>query len=268
MKALRHTAGIFCLCLFLCSTYLAAAQSATARKETRKGNKEYKQEHYDKAEVNYRRALHNDSTAHRAHYNLGNTLYRQKKYDEAASHYDKALYAQQNDSKARSQTLHNRGNCNLQAGLAKENRADGMQQFQKAVNDYQEALKIDPKNNDTRYNLSYAKKLLRQAQQQQQQQQNDKNQQQDNKDKKQDNKNQQGNNDPKDQQEQQQDQDSQQNEQQQNRQEQERQKQQQQQKMQDAERLLEAVKNNEKNTMKDNTKRVESAASHKIEKDW
>jgi uncharacterized membrane-anchored protein len=44
--------------------------------------------------------------------------------------------------------------------------------------------------------------------------------------------------------------------------------QQQQQKKQDAERLLEAVKNNEKNTMKENAKRVEAATSAKIEKDW
>ena len=45
-------------------------------------------------------------------------------------------------------------------------------------------------------------------------------------------------------------------------------KKQQQQKKQDAERLLEAVKNNEKNTMKENAKKVEVAAPRSIEKDW
>ena len=42
----------------------------------------------------------------------------------------------------------------------------------------------------------------------------------------------------------------------------------QEQKKQDAERLLEAVKNNEKNTMKENAKKLEVAPVGKIEKDW
>lgn len=265
------------LLLCLSFTQIAAAQSSTARKETRRGNKEYKQEHFDKAEVNYRRALHDDSTAYRAHYNLGNTLYRQKKYDEAASHYNKALDTPDLNDKTRSKILHNRGNCNLKNGLSKDNRAEGMQQFQQAVNDYQEALKLDPKNNDTRYNLSYAKKLLQQAQQQQQQgggQDQNKDQNKDNKDQQGNNgqnqqKDQQGQNDQQKQQNQQ-DQQNQQNQPQnkKDREQQKRQQKQQQQKKQDAERLLEAVKNNEKNTMKENAKRVEAATSNKIEKDW
>ena len=65
------------------SSYMVEAQSAQTRKDTRKGNREYRSNHFDRAEVDYRRALHHDSTAYRAHYNLGNTLYRQKKYEEA-----------------------------------------------------------------------------------------------------------------------------------------------------------------------------------------
>ena len=262
------------LLLALCLPSLLSAQSSSVRKETRRGNREYKSQHYDRAEVNYRRALHEDSTAYRAQYNLGNTLYRQKKYDEAIQHYDHALIQPGLKDKERSQILHNRGNSYLKAGLDKENRAEGMQQFQQAVNDYQEALKLSPKNDDTRYNLSYAKKMLQQAQQQQQQQQGG-NQNQDNQDKK-DNKDKQGNN-GQDKQQQQQDQNNQQQQQQQqqqnqqnqqDRQLQKQQQRQQQQKKQDAERLLEAVKNNEKNTMKENAKKVEVAAPRSIEKDW
>ena len=74
---MKHT---FCISLILTLLLLPAvssAQSSTARKETRKGNREYRAERYDKAEMNYRRALHDDSTSYRAHYNLGNSLYRQ-----------------------------------------------------------------------------------------------------------------------------------------------------------------------------------------------
>ena len=255
------------LIAFVLLPVLSEAQNSQARKDTRKGNSEYKSQHYDKAEVNYRRALHSDSTAYRAHHNLGNTLYRQKKYDEASQHFSRALEYPDLDQKTRSRILHNRGNSNLMAGLQKENRADGMQQFQQAVNDYQESLKLSPKNDDTRYNLSYAKKLLQQAQQQQQQQGGGQNDQQDKNDQNKDgNKGQDQQQDQNNQQQNQQDQQRQ--DQQQDRQQQKQQQQQQQQKKQDAERILEAVKNNEKNTMKDNAKKLEVASPGKIEKDW
>ena len=256
------------LALLLLLPSVATAQSSNARKDTRKGNREYKAKHYDRAEVDYRRALHHDSTAYRAHYNLGNTLYRQKKYEEASQHYSYALEHPQLDKKTRSRIFHNRGNSKLMSGLQKENRAEGMQEFQQAVNDYQEALKLNPKNDDTRYNLSYAKKLLQQAQQQQQQNGGGQNDNQDNKDKNKDGKN--GQDKQQDQQNQQNDQQNQQNQQQQqdkkqDRQQQKQQQQRQEQKKQDAERLLEAVKNNE---MKENAKKLEVAPAGRIEKDW
>lgn len=262
---------------FAALSLTASAQSSAARKDTRKGNREYKSKHYDKAEVNYRRALHDDSSAYRADYNLGNTLYRQKKYDEAAQHFDRALQYPKLSNKEKSRILHNRGNSYLKAGLDKESRGEGMELFQKAVNDYQEALKLAPKNEDTRYNLSYAKKMLQQAQQQNKQN-NQNNQgggqgdQDKDKDKNKD-KNKDGNNGQnQDQNKQNQDQGNQQNQQNKQNQDQKpqdkQQQKQQQQKKQDAERLLEAVKNNEKKTMKDNAKKVEVAAPARIEKDW
>lgn len=275
----KHIVLLLALLMFSASTLMA--QNRDARKETRKGNKEYKAKRYDQSEVNYRRAIHSDSNAYRAYYNLGNALYRQKKYDEANSHYARALETPDLDNKTRARILHNRGNSSLKAGLAKDSRAEGMQQFQQAVNDYQESLKLNPKNEDTRYNLSYAKKMLQQAQQQQQQQNgggggNDQDKNKDkNKDKDQQGdqnqqKDQQGQNDKKDQQnkqnQQNQGQDKQDKKQQQQQQKQQQQKQDQQKK--DAERLLEAVKNNERNTMKENAKKVEVANPVRIEKDW
>lgn len=274
----RHTLLLLGLLLLLSSG--ATAQNAGARKETRKGNREYKAKRYERAEVNYRRALQEDSSAYRAHYNLGNALYRQRNYNGAAQHFDSVLMQPDLSDKVRSQAFHNKGNSNLQAGLQQANRADGMQQFQQAVNDYQEALKLNPKNEDTRYNLSYAKKMLQQAQQQQQQQQqnqqnkndqnNQQNQQQQNQqqDQKQDQQQNQNNqndqNNPQDQQQQQDDRQKQQEQRQQNKQQQK----QQQQKKQDAERMLEAVKNNEKNTMKEHAKKMEVSSHGRIEKDW
>ena len=256
------------LSILLTLSLSTTAQHSTAHM-TRQGNRHYRAEKYDKAEIAYRRALQSDSNNYRAHYNLGNALYRQKKYDEAAQHYERAASHTDLSRSQRSQILHNKGNSYLQAGLQKESRAEGIEQFRQAVQDYQEALKLNPKNDNTRYNLSYAKKLLQQAQQQQQQQGGG----QDNQDQQnQDNKDKQGNQgQDKQQQQQQQDQgnrDQQQQKQNQQGQQSPQQKKQEQQRKQDAERLLEAVKNNEKNSMKENAKKVEVASPGRIEKDW
>ena len=148
-------------------------QAQANRHQLRDGNRNYKNEKYDKAEVEYRRALESDSLDFRGQYSLANSLYRQKKYDEAVRHYDQALQLPDLSDKQRWQSLHNKGNAYLKSGM--ENKEQGMQLFQQAIKSYQDALKVDPKNDDTRYNLAYARRLLQQAQQQQQQQQNQQN---------------------------------------------------------------------------------------------
>ncbi|MBR1793388.1 MAG: tetratricopeptide repeat protein [Bacteroidales bacterium] len=259
----------FILLLMLTGVIAGWAQSQTPRKEVRKGNRAYNNKAYDNAQAAYHHALSVDSTYYKAQYNLGDALYRQKQYGEAAQAFGKALQSAELSDKQRSQSFHNKGNSHLKTGL--QNRENGMEHFQQAVESYKEALKLDPKNEDTRYNLSYAQKLLAQAQQQQQNQQgqgkgDDQQQQQ-----------QQGN----DQQQNQQDQSQQnQNENQQgqsgeqqrqdtpNGQQQKQQQGQQDKKKQDAERLLEAVKNNERKTMKEQQKAAVPAKSGRIEKDW
>lgn len=264
--------------LMTCTFLTAAAQESKSRSNIRNGNREYRKERYENAETKYRKAIETDSTYYRGQYNLGNTLYKQKHYEEAVSHYQKAIENPKMDQKQRRDCYHNLGNSYLQAGL--KDRQNGMQHFQQAVNSYQEAMKLDPKNEDTRYNLSYAKKLLAQAQQQQQNQQNQngggqQNQDQQNKDQQgqgQQNQDQNKDQQNKGQQNKDQQNQNQQNKNQQNQNQQQKQNQQQQQaqkqKKEDAERLLEAVRNNEKNTMKDQNKKVAVGQAGRIEKDW
>ena len=246
-------------------------QAQANRHQLRDGNRNYKNERYDKAEVDYRRALESDSLDYRGQYNLANSLYRQKKYDEAVRHYDQALQLPDLSDQQRWQSLHNKGNAYLKAGM--EDQQQGMKMFQQAVQSYQDALKVDPKNDDTRYNLAYARRLLQQAQQQQQQQQNQQNSDQ-NKDQNKDQQQQQGQN-----------QNQQQNKDQQNKDQQSQQNQQPQdqngeqketrkrpnpmeQRKQDAERMLEAVKNNEKQSLKDQTKKMQVGTVKHSDKDW
>ena len=249
-------------------------QAQANRHQLRDGNRNYKNERYDKAEVDYRRALESDSLDYRGQYNLANSLYRQKKYDEAVRHYDQALQLPELSDQQRWQSLHNKGNAYLKAGM--EDQQQGMKMFQQAVQSYQDALKVDPKNDDTRYNLAYARRLLQQAQQQQQQQQqqqSQQNQDQQNKDQQQQNQQNQNQQNQQDQQ----NKDNQQNQQQQNPQgdgKEEQQKKQNkrpnpmEQRKQDAERMLEAVKNNEKQSLKDQTKKMQVGTVKHSDKDW
>ena len=234
----------------------------------REGNRSYNNKKYDEAEVNYRRALEQDSTDFRGQYNLASALYREKKYSEAARHFAEAVENQSIGSHERARSLHNMGNSLVQAGLNDEQQA--MQYFGQAVKAYQESLKLEPKDNDTRYNLAYARRLLQQAQQQQQQQGSGNDQQQ-NKGQKQ--QQQQGDNQQQQNQQQNQNQQGNHQQEQQPQQGQEQKQQHQQakptdQKKQDAERMLEAVKNNERQTLKEQARKEQASTVRHSDKDW
>lgn len=233
---------IVLICFLLQLSVAVVAQAS--RHQLREGNRQYNKQHYDQAEVSYRRALERDTTDFRGHYNLANSLYRQEKYDEAARHYQQSLSSGNLTPHQRAQALHNQGNSCLKEALQSEQ----MQGLQQAVNSYQEALKIDPKNDDTRYNLAYARRLLQQQQQQQQ--------------------NQQQNQQNKNQQQQQQQNQQQQNQQQDQQNQQQQSNPQQQQRKQDAERLLEAVKNNERQALRDKARVEQPARVKRTDKDW
>ncbi|MBR6291395.1 MAG: tetratricopeptide repeat protein [Bacteroidales bacterium] len=245
------------------------AMSQASRHQLREGNRHYNKEQYDQAEVAYRRALERDSNDARGQYNLGNACYRLKKYDDAARHYEHVAADPKLNDKRRANAFHNRGNSLLKDVI--DNNSEGFdnnqqQKLQQAIASYQEALKLDPKNDQTRYNLALARKLMQQAQQQQQQQGGGSNDQQQ---EKQDQQQQGGGgNDQQNQQQQNQQQDQQQQDQQQNGQQQKQQHQSQDVKKRDAERMLDAMKNNEKQTLRDVNRNNEKSRGGKKDKDW
>lgn len=230
------------------------------KKLIREGNKEFNKGNYNEAEINYRKALDKNPTKHNAQFNLGDALYEQEDYEKAAEVFAGSNMATISDFH-KSNTAYNLGNSFLKAGKLNESIAA-----------YKQALKFNPENHEARYNLEYAKQKQQQKQQEQNQDQNkDQQDQQDqNKDQNQDQK--QDQQDQQDQKEQQQqDQQQQQNQQQNPGEQQGQQNEQQAQKIskKDAERMLEALKNNEKKTLeklkkekKDNTKVIKS------DKDW
>ncbi len=129
------------------------------RKMVREGVKEYQDDMYNEAEVNFRKALDAKPDLYEADYNIANSLYKQKKFEESAAEYDK-LIQKNSDPEKRADLYHNLGNSHLMT-----------QEFQKGIDAYKNALRLRPDDDDTRYNLAYAMQMLKEQQQQQQQEQ-------------------------------------------------------------------------------------------------
>ncbi len=233
------------LCVVTCCLASPVALSQSVRSLVNGGNSMYKDQKYTDAEVSYRKALEKEQALVQGHFNLGDALSKQGKYDEAVKAYENALH-RSNASDTKAYAYYNIGNSRAME-----------QKYQDAIQSYIEALKLKPDDQDTKYNLSYVLEKLRQQQQQQQQNKNNK----DNKNK-QNQQNQDKNKQPDKQKQDQQKPD----EQKQNQQNQQRASQDKKMSKADAERILDVLKNNEKEVQK--KLRVRQAVRPKTEKDW
>jgi tetratricopeptide (TPR) repeat protein len=236
----------------------AAFSQKQVRKEIREGNKEFEQKKFTEAEISYRKALELNAQSKEAAYNLGSSLYRQQKFDDAAKQFELSAADVKDKSKIAT-SFHNYGNSFLskaivadaQAGSGGQMQAQGanvdqhkMQDLQQSIDAYKQSLRSNPADDETRYNLALAQKLL-----EQEKQNGDgggKNNKQDKQQDQQDKKDQQQQ--PKDKQEQ---------------------EQQQQMQKDKAEQILEAMKQNERETQeKVNEHKMQAVKQRKTDKNW
>ncbi len=161
------------LILLLLMAVTASAQKAE-RDFIRKGNRFFKDSVYVNAEVNYRKALEVNPQSTVSMFNLGNTLAQQNKLQEAMEQYVAATKIEK-DKGDLAQVYHN-------MGVIFQSQKD----YAKAVEAYKQSLRNNPKDDETRYNLALAQKMLKDQQQNQQNQ--DQNQQQQQQDKQEDKK--------------------------------------------------------------------------------
>lgn len=234
----HRTAFIFLLLIGIMSFINGYAQNE--RTLIRDGNKQYQKKKFSDAEVNYRKSMEKNNRSFEGNYNLGNALYRQDKMEEATNYFSGSA-ALTKDKEAKSDAYYNLGNSLLKSD-----------KYQESVDAYKNALKINPKDEQSRYNLSYALSKMRQ----QQQQQNDKNK--DNKDNKKK---------PDENKKQQADQKKQDQKQQADNKNQQGQPPKPKISKEDAERMLQALKNDEKNLQKKLAKKF-NGSSGNPEKDW
>lgn len=217
--------------LFLLTASSAFAQK-TERDYLRSGSKLYNDSLFIKAEVDFRKSLEINPKSTDGIFNLGNTLLMQQKAKEAMEQFESASKIEKDKDKL-AQIYHNMGVI-LQSS----------KQYPQCIEAYKESLRNNPKDDETRYNLALAQKLLKDQQE---------NQNQDQKQNPQDDKN----NQNKDQQEQ--DENNQQNQnQQQNKAEMSK---------ENAQQLLNAVMQDEKN-VQDKVKKRLQIQGKKLDKDW
>ena len=152
----------------------ASAQSD--RQYVRQGNKQFRQGDYPNAEVSYRKALEKNPRNAQAVYNLGNALMAQKKDSAAIEQFQSAAKMETNTLR-KYQSFHNIG------VICQTHKMYG-----DAIEAYKNALRLNPNDDETRYNLVLCKhqKQKQDEQKQQQQQQQQKQQQQQQKEDKKD----------------------------------------------------------------------------------
>ena len=238
----------------------ASAQKMTENDHIRRGNKLYVDSLYEKAEIEYRKALEVNPESTDAMFNLGNALFNQvsqqsqEKGKEALELYVTASKLE-TDKEKLAHINHNLGTLLYAA-----------QQYAQSVEAYKESLRNNPTDHETRYNLAMAMHMLKQQEQQQNQEQQDEQQ----------NQQQEQQQEQSQQNQQQQEQQTQDQQQQQNQQQEQQQQEQQQQQSQqneeniskeNAEQMLNAVMQDEKE-IQEKAKKMQQQRGKTLDKDW
>jgi len=212
---------------------LAQSDMQAARKHVRHGNRQFHDNSFTEAETSYRKAIERNGRNPQALYNLGNALMAQNKDSLAIIQFNNAAKIESVPLR-KAMSYHNIGVI-----------CQKHQMFGEAIEAYKNALRLNPKDNQTRYNLELCKRQLK----------NQKNQQ--------DNKNDKGNGD-KDKQEKQKNQNKEQ------KQDKNKSNDSKQQKMsrENAEQLLNAAIQREKATQEKMQKAMQQPQRRKLDKNW
>ena len=213
-------------------TVSAVVYAQNDRHLIREGNKLYRQKQYAQAEVLYRKAIAQKADNPQAVYNLGCALMMQQKDSAAVVQYQNAAKLEKNKLR-QAKSWHN-------MGVVCQNH----QMYGDAVKAYEQALRCNPKDDETRYNLALCKQLNKNNPQQNQQQK----------------KNEEKNDSKENQQNQQQDKN--------NKDQQKQEKPQEQMSKENAERLLDAAVQDEKATQQRMKKAMQRPQKKQLQKNW
>ena len=123
------------------------ANAQSDRQYIREGNKQFRIGQYDKAEVSYRKAVESNPKNPQATFNLGNALLAQKKDSAAVQQFEQAARMESNPLR-KSAAYHNMGVI-----------CQTHKMYDDAIEAYKNALRLNPNDDETRYNLVLCKHL-------------------------------------------------------------------------------------------------------------
>ena len=144
---------LFLFSLFFSFGSAAFGQTAEYR-HIHAGNRYFRAHDYKNAEASYLRAVKADPKSSRARLNLGDTYLAQNNTDEALKQFEAAAKSEQAKD-VRAMAYHNIGYVHHKK-----------QELDKAIENYKQALRLNPHDEDTRYNLALAQRQKKQQDQQ------------------------------------------------------------------------------------------------------
>ena len=233
---------VFVLVSLLMSLMPQTSFAQTDRQYIRQGNKLFRQGNYADAEVSYRKAVEKNPRNPQAAFNLGDALLAQKKDSAAVSQFEQAANLETNPYR-KALSYHNIGVVCQQRRM-----------YDEAIEAYKQSLRLDPRSDETRYNLELCKYLKKKQEQNQDQNKNQ------NKDQNKEKNNDQDKKDNQQDQKQDQQKDQQKNQQQQ--------QDKNQMSRENAEQLLNAALQNEKQTQERMKKAMRQPGRRQVEKNW
>jgi Ca-activated chloride channel family protein len=134
--------------------------------------KQYERGKFSQARREFERLAKKSPEDSRLSYNAGAAAFQDEDYDTALKHFNQTLSAR--DLKLQEQSYYNLGNTHFRLGEKTTDAKDKQQQWEQAVHQYENALKLDANDADAKFNMEVVKKKLEELKQQQQQQKQDK----------------------------------------------------------------------------------------------
>ena len=136
-------------------------QAESPYKAVQRGNEFYDAGEYDAAGLHYATASEVLPEAAEIFFNQGNVLYKQRKFLQALAHYTSAL--QSVNGVLESRVKYNLGNVEYRRALiAMSTAQDAILLLRSAITYYRDSLAVDPQQQNARYNLELAHRLMQQ----------------------------------------------------------------------------------------------------------
>lgn len=145
---LRKAVTMLCL---LALPFASRASTASARRSYENGN-------FQTAQKEYQRLLEKKPDDPRLHFNAGAAAYKNKDFEQAAKDFSSAVTSP--DLPVQQRAYYNFGNALYRQGERASEPDEKSQHWQQAVQQYESALKLEPKDQDAQFNLELVKQKL------------------------------------------------------------------------------------------------------------